>query len=196
VPLGKVANASGRWLRDLLLYTISGAMTSILAGMALGAVGGWLPQDPWRRLGLPAVLAVALVAAARELGWVRFPLPQPRRQTSDLWARTFSRPVAATLWGLDLGLTVTTRFTLAGVWVLLLVPVVLADARLGAAVLLAYWLGRAVPVWLGPLLVDDAASSHRLLDDLGHHHRLFQRVHVLGLIMICVAMLLSYLLLL
>lgn len=178
-----------RWVKDLLLYTVSGAATAMLAGATLGAVGGWLPTGPLQRLGVPVVLLVALLAVCRELGWVRLPLPQPARQTNDLWAKTCRRPVAATLWGLDLGLVVTTRFTLAGVWVLVLLPVLLADAMFGAAVLLAYWLGRALPVWLGPLLVDDANATHCLLDSLGSHHRLFQRVHVLGLVMICIALL-------
>jgi hypothetical protein len=191
VPLGKVAGAGARWLRDVLLYTLSGAVTSVLAGATLGGVGGWLLPGPVKARSVPVALGVAVLAACRELGWVRLPLPQPRRQTSDLWAKTSSPPVAATLWGLDLGLTVTTRFTLSGVWVLVLVPVLLGDARLGAAMLLASWLGRALPAWLGPLLVDDAASTPCVLDGIGDHHRLFQRVHVLGLAMICISLLVS-----
>jgi cytochrome c biogenesis protein CcdA len=184
-----VADARTKWLKDVLLYTFSGAGTAMLAGTTLGGAGGWLPPGPLRRLGVPVVLLVAVLAACRELGWVRLPLPQPHRQTNDRWAKTCSRPVAATLWGLDLGLVVTTRFTLAGVWVLVLLPVLLADAVLGATVLLAYWLGRALPVWLGPLLVDDANATDCSLDRIGTHQRLFQRVHVLGLVLICIALL-------
>jgi hypothetical protein len=179
-PLGKVASARSRWVADVGLYTFGGAVSSVLAGAALGALGGLLPAPVITHGGM-IVLAVAAVAVAREVGVLRFPLPQPRRQTKDRWAKIFPAPVSAALWGFDLGLTVTTRFTFAGTWVLLLVPVLTANPALGALVLLAHWLGRALPVWLSPLLMTSPTSTPLVFDAIDARERIFRATQVLGL---------------
>jgi sulfite exporter TauE/SafE len=178
-----VASARSRWLADVALYTFGGVVSSVLVGAALGALGGLLPA-PVTAHGGTIVLAVAVLAVAREVGVLRFPLPQPRRQTRDLWSKTFPAPVAALLWGFDLGLTLTTRFTFAGTWVLLLMPVLTANPAVGAAVLLAHWLGRALPVWLSPLLMSSPTSTLRVYDAIDARERIFRSTQVLGLAML------------
>jgi hypothetical protein len=180
-PLGKVAGKKASWLAQVALYTLAGAASSLFVGGTLGAAGALLVPGLARTVGVPAVLGLALVATTRELGWVRFPLPQPRRQTKDIWGKIFSPPVAATLWGLDLGLLVTTRLTFSGTWLLILLPLLMQDAMLGALLLLAYWLGRALVIWIAPLLFEDASSTPRVLEEINDHYRLFQLVHVVGL---------------
>ncbi len=169
------------WLGQVSLYTLGGLVTSVVVGAGLGAGGGLVISSGTHRLGIAVALVVAMVAAMRELGWVWVPLPELKRQTRDLWAKTFSRPVAATLWGLDLGLLVSTRLTFAGAWVVLLVAALTESPRLGATVTAAYWLGRALPVWIAPLLFENAGSTHRVLEELDRHRQWHRMVHVLGL---------------
>lgn len=178
-----MASERSRWLAEIGLYTIGGAVSSVLAGAALGALGRLLPA-PVAAHGGTIVLAVAALAVAREVGVLRFPLPQPRRQTRDLWSKVFPAPVAALLWGFDLGLTVTTRFTFAGTWVLLLVPVLMASPAVGAVLLLAHWLGRALPVWLSPLLMSSPTSTPQVYDAIDARERIFRSTQVLGLAML------------
>jgi hypothetical protein len=92
--------------------------------------------------------------------------------------------VAAALWGLDLGLTVTTRFTFAGTWVVLLTPVLTADPAVGVVLLLAHWLGRALPIWLSPLLLSSPTSTPRVYDAIDARERVFRSTQVLGLAMV------------
>jgi hypothetical protein len=178
-----VATERSRWLADVGLYTLGGVVSSVLMGAALGAFGGLLPA-PVTDHAAPVILGVAAVALAREVGWLRFPLPQPRRQTKDLWAKAFPPRVTAVLWGFDLGLTVTTRFTFAGTWVLLLVPVLTANPGLGAVVLLAHWLGRTLPVWLSPLFMSSPSSTPQVFDAIDAGARIFRSTQVLGLAML------------
>lgn len=159
-------------------------VSSVLMGAALGKLGGWLIPQPVTDHAGTIILAVAALAVAREVGVPRFPLPQPRRQTKDRWAKAFPAPVPAVLWGFDLGLTVTTRFTFAGTWVLLLVPVLMANPAVGAVVLLAHWLGRALPVWLSPLFMSSPASTPHVFDAIDAGERIFRSTQVLGLAML------------
>jgi hypothetical protein len=175
-----VAGARGSWLASVSAYSLAGAVASTAVGAALGAVGSAaLPQDAWR-FGLPVAVTLAVVAVAWDLGWIRSPLLQPRRQTRDVWAGSYGRLIAAILWGFDLGLVVTTRFTFAGVWVLVLSAVLVRDPLLGSALFFSYWLGRVGSVWIGPLLLEDATRTPYLLDEINGRYRSFRSVSFLG----------------
>lgn len=178
-----MASERSRWLADVGLYTFGGVVSSVLVGAGLGALGRLLPA-PVTAHGGTIVLAVAALALGREVGLLRLPLPQPRRQTRDVWSKVFPAPVAALLWGFDLGLTATTRFTFAGTWVLLLLPVLTANPALGAVVLLAHWLGRVLPVWLSPLLMSSPTSTPQVYDAIDARERIFRATQVLGLAML------------
>jgi hypothetical protein len=162
-------------------YTLAGGLTSVLVGGGLGLVGGLaLPGD----VGFAAALlglAVAAIAIARELGLVAIPLPQLGRQTEGMWAKSYGFTAAALLWGLDLGLVFTTWLTLSGVWVLAVVAFVVGKAWFGAALFAGYWLGRALSVWVAPLLMERATDTPRLLATLYEQRRLFRASHVVGL---------------
>jgi hypothetical protein len=181
-----VAGRRPAWLRLVFLFTAAGAVTSALVGGSLGAVGSVLVPDGVRPVGVLVVLGTALLAAAREFGIARLPLPQPSRQTREVWGKIGPLPLAATLWGLDLGLLVTTRFTFAGTYLVLLLPILVGGAGFGAAVLVSYWLGRALSVWVAPLLVPDAASTLLALDAVDGHFRQLQLLNVLGIALVVV----------
>ncbi len=154
----------------------------MLVGTMLGWVGKLLLPVQIGRLSLFIVIGVAIIAMARELGWISFPLPQLKRQTRDIWGKIFPGPVAAALWGFDLGLFFTTWFRFAGLWLLVLVALIIRSPIYGAALFFAYWLGRAFSVWIAPSLMPNAGFTPHLLDGIAGQYQLFQRIHVLGLV--------------
>lgn len=177
-----MAGAKRRWLTEVTVYTLAGSVTSAFVGATLGWLGGLVFPQPVGRGGIVLALAVAVMAMARELGWIKFPLPQLRRQTRDIWAKIFPRPVAAGLWGLDLGLFFTTYFTFAGLWLLVVLAVLVGAPAFGAALFVVYWLGRALSVWIASWLLPSAGATAQFLDSIDGQYRLFQRLHVLGLV--------------
>jgi hypothetical protein len=52
----------------------------------------------------------------------------------------------------------------------------------GAALFVGYWLGRALPVWVGPLLMASATDTPALIASLEEQQRLFRSVHVAGIV--------------
>lgn len=163
-------------------FTVAGAVTSVLVGSGVALVGAMaLPHD----IGLTAAIlamALALVALAREVGLVAVPLPQIGRQTEGMWARNFGFRGAAILWGLDLGLVFATWLTFSGAWVLAGVTFLVGKPALGAGLFAAYWLGRALSVWIGPLLMETATDTPRLLATLYDQSSLFRSIHVAALV--------------
>lgn len=181
MPLGKVAGQRRKWLMNVTAYTLAGVVTSALVGGGLGIAGAALLPERLGRVGMAIALAVALVALARELGYLAVPLPQIGRQTQGMWAKRYGATTAATMWGLDLGLTFTTWLGMAGPWVLAAVAFLAGGPLIGAALFVGYWLGRALSVWVGPLLMTSAADTPALLASLDDQQRLFRSVHVAAL---------------
>jgi hypothetical protein len=174
----------------VIAYTLAGALSSMLVGGTLGAVGGrLLPPDAWR-LGIPAAVLLGVLAVARDMGWIQVPLAQPRRQTRDVWTYRYGPLAASALWGFDLGLVVTTWFTFAGVLVLVASAFLLEDVLLGSLLLLFYWLGRAASVWVGPLFLEDAGQTPWMLDEINNRHRTFRSINFLGVGLLLSALLL------
>ena len=73
------------------------------------------------------------------------------------------------------------------------VAVLVGKAGFGAALFVLYWLGRALAVWLAPLLLPDASATPRLLEGIAEQRRLFHGIHVVGLVW-AIAVLVSWLL--
>ena len=85
-----------------MLHALGATATAAAFGATLGWLGGTLGA-PWRRSGLLAVAAVALLYALGELTPLRVPVPQLRRQVPDWWRTFFGRQVASALYGAGLG---------------------------------------------------------------------------------------------
>ena len=166
---------------NVAAYTAAGALSSALVGSGLGLLGAAVLPVHVGRLGAVALLALALLALARESGLVALPLPQVGRQTNGSWAKTLELTPAAVLWGLDIGLVFTTWLNLSGAWVLAALAFLAGSPAFGAALFVAYWLGRAFSVWIGPLLAESSTETSRLLATFYDQRRLFRAVHVAGL---------------
>jgi len=125
---------------------------------------------------------VALLLAAREWGWIRFPLPELKRQTEKFWAHEFGFVMASAMWGLHIGLGFATRITFGGFWILAAIALALGDPTYGAMLMLTYWLGRALPVWVGPALLMWTSDTSMLPEEICRHCSVYHRIAGLTLV--------------
>lgn len=180
-PRAKLPGQRAGWLADVLVYVVAGAVASVAVGLALDLLGLVFVPTGLRGASLVLVVLLAAFAAAGDLGVIRWRLPQPNRQTRREWGFMFRPPIPAALWGLGLGVTVATVFTFSGTWLVLTLPVALAEPGFGAAMLLAHWLGRALPVMAGPILLPVAGQTLEVLDDIERARAIFRASNVLGI---------------
>lgn len=176
----QAATREGRriWLANVASFTAAGVAASVLVGGSLGYIGTWLGLGGTGDVGSAITLAVISLAGARELGLRAIPLLQARRATPGIWARRLGLRKAAILWGVDVGLFVTTWQSLAGTWLVPLLALLGASPGFGAALLTAYWAGRASSVWIAPLMVPRGAPIPELTEALGASRRAARFVHV------------------
>ena len=179
-PRGKIPGRHVRWLAGALTYVAAGAFAATVVGASLAALGRFLVPGGFRAVAVGVTILLAVVAAASELRLIRWRLPQPNLQTRRHWGM-FRSPIPEVLWGFCLGLTFATVFTFSGTWLVLALPFALGEPTFGAMVLLAHWLGRATPILVGPLLLDDAARTEDLLEDIERAHRMFRASNIIGI---------------
>lgn len=166
------------WLRSVSAYTLGG----LVAAGLVGALAGWAGAAVGAVIDPRWLLAVAAVTGAwvilREGRFRRWPVPQVRRQTPEDLRVRYSAPVAAGLWGFDLGLVFSTWLTFAGPWFLLAVAVATGDPLAGMALFMGHWAARALWLWLSAYLLPSArvgpAFSRQVTRQLG----LFRAVQV------------------
>lgn len=172
-----------RWVSQAGAFTLAGVVSSSLVGYVLGWLGdAVLVSEHSRALALTGTSVFAGVCVARELGLVRFPLPELKRQTQRVWGFVSSPPAAAAMWGFDIGFVVTTWLTFSGVVVLLVAAIAIGNPFHSAALMLMYWLGRALPVWLAPIALSSSNETRLLLRAINAQAQMFHRVHIVGVI--------------
>jgi len=130
--------------------------------------------------GMAVALGLAGLGVIRALGWTSFHLPRVRRQTPNSWPKPFEGAAASALWGFDVGLTFTTRFTFSGLSLLAALAILVGQPAFGAGLFAAFWLGRAASVWIGPFLLPDANATPRLLGWINREVWLFRGINVAG----------------
>ena len=124
------------------LFTGAAVVTAAALGLALGLVGSLLGA----RQAVLAAAALALLAAAREAGLVRFALPQARRQVPERWRFELPLPVWATGYGAGLGAGLFTFQPVSTFWVACAGALALARPVPAAICFSLYGAGRAVMV--------------------------------------------------
>lgn len=186
-PRGKLPNQRSRWLVNVLVYLAAGAVASISVGATLATLGSLVVPPRLRGVAVALVLAVALVASASELRLIPWRLPEPKWQTRREWG-LLPPPAPAVLWGFGLGLTFATVFTFSGTWLVLLLPIALGEPTVGALMLVAHWLGRATPILAGPLLLDHASNTLKLLAQIEGKSGLFRTSNIIGIGLIALAL--------
>lgn len=161
----------------MLTITFAGALSSSLVGALVGMIGQVLFSGVSDRTAVVMLAAAGLVGAARELRFIRVPLPQLHRQTNGSWAKTFRRPLSPMLWGFDVGLGFSTWVMFSGLWFVALFALIGGSVIVGIALFLGYWMGRVLSLWLGPLLMPDAGATLIILQVIHSRFLSLQRVH-------------------
>lgn len=184
-PLGKVAPL--KWFASALGYTFAGCIGSSIIGSFCGMIGSYIGRGP---TSIYILALYALFLAAREKGWIRFKLPQIRRQTEKTWAHDYGFVTAAMMWGFQLGLGITTYLTHGGFLLLLAASLAFGQPAYGALLITAYWLGRTISVWLAPLFwrSDDLGE---LLDAILMNRQSYENSVSVGLTWSAILMLIS-----
>jgi hypothetical protein len=154
-----VCGSRKRQLIAQALFTMAAVATSAALGLALGFAGDVLGGSQ----AVLAAAALALVAAARELGLVRFPLPQARRQVPERWRFDLPLPLWATGYGAGLGAGFFTFQPVSTFWVACAGALALARPLPAALCLSLYGAGRAAMViWPRRRTGDPTAAVERL----------------------------------
>lgn len=141
------------------LFAVSAVVMAAGLGLFLGLAGSALGAE---RAVLGAA-ALALVAAAREAGFLRLPLPQARRQVPERWRFELPLPVWASGYGAGLGAGFFTYQPVSTFWVACAGALALARPVPAALCLSLYGAGRALMiVWPRRRSVDATAAVERL----------------------------------
>jgi hypothetical protein len=141
---------------------------AVAAAAALGLVLGFAGSLVGGRHALYAAAAFALLAAAREAGLVRFPLPQARRQVPERWRFELPLPVWATGYGAGLGAGFFTFQPVSTFFVACAAAFALARPLPAAACFALYGAGRAaMVVWPRRSADDPTAAVERLTSRRG-----------------------------
>jgi hypothetical protein len=187
-----VAGSRKPWLINVTIYTLTGWISAASVGALLGLLGRWLLPGPPSGRGLLIVIAIAMTVIARELGWFAIRIPQLTRQTRQDWFYALPAPVAAALWGFDLGLIFTTWLTFSGVWLLVSVAMFVREPLFGVALFSMYWFGRALSVWVASFLLPEPNATPRLLSEIVRQRRLFQQVNQAGIVWLIIVLVVWY----
>ncbi|MCY3838039.1 MAG: hypothetical protein OXH09_05220 [Gammaproteobacteria bacterium] len=130
----------------------------------------------------------------RETGLVGFNPPQCDRQTEKSWLFEFGHVTAAGMWGSHIGFAVTTVVTHGGLYPLVLLAVGLGLGY-GEWVLVCFWCGRIIPMWLAPRLVGRSSDGSVIAAALRRSDRSFRAVAacgIAGLVAVCVVAVLEF----
>jgi len=174
-----VVHGTRTWLISVALFAAAATGSAALLGLGLGAV---LPQGG--ASAAAAVAAFALLAALSELGLLRLPLPQLRRQVPERWRERYPQPLVALLYGAGLGVGFATYVPFATLFVVAAAVVTLAGPAGGAMVLAAFGAGRGLALAVATARVtsyEQAACRVELMVRIGGRSRL-RRGNALALV--------------
>ena len=153
-----------------------GIFSSAMVGIVLGMMGHALNDVLERTSSLYFICLMSIILAAREFGWIEFDLPECKRQTEKFWGNKFGICGASAMWGFHIGLGFATRITFGGFWILAITALAFGDPRFGAELLMMYWVGRVLSVWLAPSFCASAENidelPERIYSELPLYHRI------------------------
>ncbi|HSK15515.1 MAG TPA: hypothetical protein VK915_05045 [Gaiellaceae bacterium] len=166
------------------LFSATAVLTAALLGLLLGLVGSGLGA----RRAVLAAAALALLAAAREAGLLRFALPQSRRQVPERWRFELPLPVWSSGYGAGLGAGFFTFQPVSTFWVACAAALALARPVPAALCLSLYGAGRALMVvWPRRREADPTEAVERLVRRQGA----LRRVNAVALVAGAVVLLLA-----
>jgi hypothetical protein len=159
-----VCGSRKRQMLAQALFAVSAVVTAAALGLALGLAGTALGAER----AVLAAAALALLAAAREAGLVRLPLPQARRQVPERWRFELPLPVWASGYGAGLGAGFFTFHPVSTFWIACAGALALAQPVAAALCFSLYGAGRALMVvWPRRRAGDPTAAVERLAGKRG-----------------------------
>jgi hypothetical protein len=164
------------------------ALGALVASAALGAALGFLGGLVGTRPALIGAVALAFLAALREVGLLRLPVPQARRQVPERWRSELPLPVWSAGYGAGLGVGFLTFQPVATFWVACAAALALGRPLLAAACFALYGAGRAfMAVWPRRREPDGTAAVERLVGQRALVSRANAAVLVLAVVLLAVA---------
>jgi hypothetical protein len=155
-----VCGSRSRQRAALALFAAGALTASAAVGFVLGFVGGLVGSRP----ALIAAAVLAGLAALRELGVARLPVPQSRRQVPERWRNELPLPVWSAGYGAGLGVGFLTFQPVATFWVACAAALALGRPVLAGGCFAFYGAGRAfMAVWPRRHEPDGAAAVERLV---------------------------------
>jgi hypothetical protein len=156
------------------MFTLAAVATAALLGAGLGLLGAVVGAGR----ALPAAAAVAVLAAAREAGLLRLPLPQSRRQVPERWRFELPLPLWAGGYGAGLGAGFLTYQPVSTFWVACAGALALARPLPAALCLALFGTGRALTlVWPRRR----GADAIEVVERMAARRALLLRANVVGL---------------
>jgi hypothetical protein len=87
------------------------------------------------------------------------------------------------MWGLHIGVGFATWINYGGLWAVWAASLAIGDAEFGSALVGAFWLGRALSVWIGPAIAPgNGAATPRFLRQVFEQRPLFHSIQRIALI--------------
>ena len=133
-----------RYRVALALFSVGAIAAAAALGALLGVVGEQLDRS-WT---LPVLAVLALLAALREWGVLRVPVPGAHRQVPERWRREWPLGAWSLAYGAGLGAGIFTHQVVATFWVACAGAVAIGDPAWSAACLALFGAGRALMVAL------------------------------------------------
>jgi len=141
-----VVHGSTSPLRQTLLH-LAGLLTSALpTGALLGALGGLSGLDRLGAAGWTAWAVLGVAYGLHELGLLRLPTPQRRRQVPHVWRRTLPPRTVAFRYGLLLGPGFLVYVRSAAYYLVVAGALLSGSAAIGATAFGLVAVGRIVPL--------------------------------------------------
>jgi hypothetical protein len=168
---------------SVALYTLGATTSAALFGLLLGTAG-MLARAPWGSSGVAVVAVIASVYAARELFRLPIPLFDRRRQVPEWWRTFYSRPVAAVLYGLSLGIGFLTFLTFGSFVVVSVIALASGSPMAGVVLCGSFGLARGLAVLAGA-----SPSARAALENVSTRAaaRLANRGALVGVALVAVA---------
>ena len=179
-----VCGSCARQRLALALFALGALAASAALGAALGLLGGLVGTRP----ALVGAAVLAALAAVRELGLLRLPLPQSRHQVPERWRRELPLPLWSAGYGAGLGAGFLTFQPVATFWVACAAALALGRPVFAACCFALYGAGRAfMAVWPGRREPDGAAAVERLAGQTPFVARANAAVLVLAFVLLAAA---------
>jgi hypothetical protein len=158
-------------LAACMTFTFGALVGGVATFGSLALIGDRLDAGG-HALSYAVAAVVATGAAIAEIRGVRI-VPQLRRQLPEHWRRLMPMPIAAGLYGVLLGLGLTTFVLSFGVFALAGIVLALGDPVVGVVVGLAFGIGRAVPIALTAPIAE-AELGLRITDTMAQRPAIYR----------------------